>query len=231
MNTTAFRSANGDGSGAAPRSAPFAEHFPLTRRDYAFIVGFWLLYALLTIANHAFDSGPPDRRPDWTLTTWIIIELAQAGLWMLLTPLIVSMVGRARSERVSRGVNVLVLILLGVIVALAVSVFGYELRDVVRSASPPRAAGGAGGGGHGPPLWFGFLNALVIYLGVLAAGLARAYSLRLRARGASRRRSCRRSSPRRGSTRCAASSIRTSSSTRSTRSRRSSSATRAACGA
>lgn len=34
----------------------------------------------------------------------------------------------------------------------------------------------------GPPLWFGFVNALVIYTGVLAAGLARAYSLRYRER-------------------------------------------------
>lgn len=184
MNTTAFRAANGDGSHSARRSAPPREHFPLTRRDYSFIVGFWLIYALLTIANHAFDPGPPDRRPDWTLTTWIIIEVAQAALWMLITPVVVSMAGRARSERVSRSMNFFVLFLLGVAVALGVSIFGYELRDLVRSASPPRAVvtRAGGGGGHGPPLWFGFLNALVIYLGVLAAGLARAYSLRFGAR-------------------------------------------------
>jgi two-component system LytT family sensor kinase len=154
------------------------EHFPLTRRDISFIVGFWLIYALLTIANHAFDQGPPERRPDAALTTWIVIALAEATLWALLTPLIVSVAGRARSERMSRGTNFLLLSLLGIVVALGVSVFGHELRDVLLDR-PNRVGGDRG---HGPPLWFGFLNALVIYLGVLAAGLARAYSLRLGAR-------------------------------------------------
>ena len=73
----------------------------------------------------------------------------------------------------------LLLALLGVVIALGVSVFGHELRDVLLRAPDPRRGIGRG---HGPPLWFGFLNALVIYLGVLAAGLARAYSLRLGAR-------------------------------------------------
>jgi two-component system LytT family sensor kinase len=181
VNTTAAGSANGDAPHATSRSAPPTEHFPLTRRDYSFIVGFWLIYALLTIANHAFDPGPPDRRPDWSLTTWTVIAMAEAALWALLTPLIVSVAGRARSERVSRTLNYLILLALGVLIALGVSVFGHELRDLFRSG-PSRAVTGAGGGGHGPPLWFGFLNALVIYLGVLAAGLARAYSLRLGAR-------------------------------------------------
>jgi len=154
------------------------ERFPLTRRDYSFIVGFWLLYALLTIANHAFDPGPPDRRPDSGITTWIIIACAEAALWALLTPLIVSVAGRARSERMSRATSFALLVLLGVMVALGVSLFGYELRDLLIQRPPGRD----GSARHGPPLWFGFLNALVIYLGVLAAGLARAYSLRLGAR-------------------------------------------------
>ena len=177
MTSTAFGSANGDTPVAAPRSSP-KEHFPLTRRDYSFIVGFWLIYALLTIANHAFDPGPPDRRPDSTLTTWVIIAIAEAALWALLTPLIVSMAGRARSERMSRATRFALLLLLGLAVALGVSVFGHELRSLLIN----RPDGRDGVARHGPPLWFGFLNALVIYLGVLAAGLARAYSLRLGAR-------------------------------------------------
>ena len=35
---------------------------------------------------------------------------------------------------------------------------------------------------RGPPIWFGILNALVLYLGVLAAGLARTYSRRYQLR-------------------------------------------------
>jgi len=154
------------------------EHFPLTRRDVSFIVGFWLLYALLTIANHVFDTGPRGQGPDPTsLRSWILIALSEAGLWALLTPGIVSMVGRVRSDRMSRATYFLLLALLGVIIALSVSVLGHLLRDMVRSQPSDGDSGR-----RGPPLWFGFLNALVIYLGVLAAGLARAYSLRLSAR-------------------------------------------------
>ena len=155
------------------------EHFPLTRRDFSFIIGFWLIYALLTIANRAFDSGPPDRPPDAGLTTWMIVALAEAALWAILTPVIVSVAGRARSERTSRATHFALLALFGVVIALSVSVFSHELRDLLL-ARP--ATSGRSSRGRGPPLWFGFLNALVIYLGVLAAGLARAYSLRLGAR-------------------------------------------------
>ena len=179
MTSTAFRSASDDSRKPGVRSAAPPEHFPLTRRDIAFIVGFWLIYALLTIANHAFDPGPPDRRADTTLTTWIIIALAEATLWALITPVIVSMAGRTRSERMTRGANFVILSLLGVGIAVGMSVFGHELRDLLLDRPANRSGGGRG---HGPPLWFGFINALVIYLGVLAAGLARSYSLRLGAR-------------------------------------------------
>ncbi|MBK5187588.1 MAG: hypothetical protein JJD97_05045, partial [Gemmatimonadaceae bacterium] len=106
-----------------------AEHFPLSRRDLSFIVGFWLLYALLTIANHVFDPGSPERRPDTSLTAWIMIAVTEAALWALLTPMIMSVVGRARPERMSRATYVLLLTLLGVVMALGVSVAGHLLRD------------------------------------------------------------------------------------------------------
>jgi two-component system LytT family sensor kinase len=155
-----------------------AERFPLTRRDISFIVGFWLIYALLAIANHAFDPGPPDSRPNVTpLSSWIAIALAEAMLWALLTPFIVSLAGRIGSDRVKRAMQFLIFASLGIVVALGVSVTGHLLRDQLMQRPLD-----ADGRSHGPPLWFGFLNALVIYLGVLAAGIARAYSLRFRAR-------------------------------------------------
>ena len=62
-------------------------------------------------------------------------------------------------------------------IALGVALVGRAVRGAL--LAPP---GGNPNRPHGPPLWFGFINALVIYLGVLAAGFARAYSLRFRAR-------------------------------------------------
>ncbi|MFI5243325.1 MAG: hypothetical protein ACHQRL_09985, partial [Gemmatimonadales bacterium] len=116
MTTSGLGATNHDTRKTAHRAGAPAEHYPLTRRDLSFIVGFWLIYALLTIANHAFDPGPPDRRADGTLTIWVFIALAEVALWALLTPLIVSIAGRARSERMSRGMNYLLLALVGVVI-------------------------------------------------------------------------------------------------------------------
>ena len=175
MTSSASRSTNG-GPDSAPRSTAPTENFPLTRRDIAFIVGFWLIYALLTTASHAFDSAPLGRRPDSTLVTWTVFAFAEAALWALLTPFIFAIAGRTRSERMSRVTIAFLLVLLGVVIALGVGIFGYELRDVLADRLPSTTGGTRW---RGPPLWFGFLDALVIYLGVLAAGFARAYSLRL----------------------------------------------------
>ena len=171
----------GDRASSDAPSRPTAppERFPLTRRDVSFIVGFWLIYALLTIANHAFDPGPPDGRPSTTpLSAWIAIAAAEAALWALLTPLIISLATRIGSDRQRRVVHALFFAALGVVIALGVSVINHATRDALMQ----RAADATPGRSHGPPLWFGFFNALVIYCGVLAAGVARAYSLRFRAR-------------------------------------------------
>src|SRR5258707_76498 len=81
-------------------------------------------------------------------------------------------------------------------IAVLLGTFGTELRHALTpfrgGGGPPpiadtlagavrrsgRSGGGGGGsrGGGGPPVWFGILNALVLYLGVVAAGLARTYS-------------------------------------------------------
>ncbi|MEO7038827.1 MAG: histidine kinase [Gemmatimonadaceae bacterium] len=184
--TSAFDNTNRPASGADGKLATPAEQFPLSRRDVPFIVGFWLLYALLNIANHVFDLGPPDRHPDTTLSGWILFAFLEAALWALLTPVIMSIVGRVRSERMTRPTDVLLLTLFGVIIALAVSVAGHALRDLLQTPPPavvsPGGPGTDSGGRHGPPIWFGFLNALFIYGGLLAAALARVYSLRFSAR-------------------------------------------------
>jgi len=178
VTSSASRSTNG-GPDSAPQSIAPSESFPLTRRDIAFISGFWLIYALLTTASHGFDSGPLGRRPDSTLVTWTILAFAEATLWALLTPFIFAIAGRTRSERMSRVTIAFLLVLLGVVIALGAGIFGYQLRGVLADRLSSTTVGT---GWRGPPLWFEFLDALVIYLGVLAAGFARAYSLRLGAR-------------------------------------------------
>jgi len=161
-----------------PRTIAPAERFPLTRRDISFIVGFWLIYALLTVANHAFDSGPDSRPSLNPLSTWIAIALAESLVWALLTPLIVSLAVRIGADKQNRIAQFLFFAALGIAIGLGVSLIGHATRDALLQRPPDADSGRS----HGPPLWFGILNALVIYLGVLAAGVARAYSLRFRAR-------------------------------------------------
>ena len=73
-----------DSRDATSRSAAAIEYFPFTRRDLSFIVGFWLIYALLTIANHVFDAGPRGQGHDSTsLSSWIVIVVLEAELWAL----------------------------------------------------------------------------------------------------------------------------------------------------
>jgi LytS/YehU family sensor histidine kinase len=110
--------------------------------------------------------------------------------WALLTPLIFWLASRGDSED-SRPRQLALLAAAGVAVALVMSVVGYAMHDGMRPGPPPPGSRNAQ---ILPPLgpridralvrqlWFGFINALVISMGVLAAGIARAYSLRYRER-------------------------------------------------
>jgi LytS/YehU family sensor histidine kinase len=78
---------------------------------------------------------------------------------------------------------VLLYLAIGIVVALFVSYFVGLVRNAVLPPPPRRSTGFAGRGRPlfgAPRLWA--LNDFVIYMGILAAGLARHFSLRYRAR-------------------------------------------------
>jgi two-component sensor histidine kinase len=151
-------------------------HLPLSRRELVLVAAFWAVYALLTVAGRVFDSGPGPRL-DWTSGP-VVVAAVESLSWALLTPVIFGMAGRFGSERGGLGAQLAIFAAVGIAVAAILSLGGDALRELFHRPPPgprrPRPPG--------PPLWFGFVNALVVYLGVLAAGLARAYSLRYRAR-------------------------------------------------
>jgi two-component system LytT family sensor kinase len=152
-------------------------------RELAAIVAFWVGYALLTLANRIFDQGGPSA----AINGRIIVAAVEAMCWMVLTPVLFALVGRFDLERSrpqrERWLGVLLIALVTVVSAALLGFVGRELREVF---TPFQGRGPGGGGRGGPPpnvrLWFGFFNALVLALGVVATGVARAYSLRLRAR-------------------------------------------------
>jgi two-component system LytT family sensor kinase len=159
------------------------QDLPLTRREIATIIAFWTAFAMLQFANRLFDAmsrpGPTNFQ-----SGWLTIPLVDSISWALLTAPLFWLASRYSTDRVSRRQQFLVFGAVGLVVVLLVGVLGTEARSILGSA-PPGGGGGGGRGGRGnrpPPFWFGILNALVIYFGVIAAGIARAYSVRYRAR-------------------------------------------------
>ena len=155
-------------------------------RELAAIVAFWTGYALLTIANRFFDPG---AGPPGSMRARALIAAIEAFCWILLTPTLFWLVGRfdVESSRPTgrRWVGLVTIALVAIFAALVLGVIGRELRATLAPLSPAIAAARAAAGERvtrGPPLWFGFVNALILALGVVATGVARAYSLRLRSR-------------------------------------------------
>jgi two-component system, LytTR family, sensor kinase len=155
---------------------PHPPDLPLSRRELVLVAGFWLVYGTLTVANRIFDRGPG---PGFGPTSGVVLAaVVEAAGWALLTPWIFKLAARHGAGR-RRPADLAILAGVGILIAVAIPLTTGALRH---PGPPPGAPGRHGGGPGGPPFWFGFLNALVIYLGVLAAGLARTYSLRYQAR-------------------------------------------------
>ena len=151
-----------------------SEDFALSRRELALVAAFWACYAVLMVAARVFDGGPGPGL-EWRSGP-VATTVAEALCWALLTPTIFRMAGRLGEGR-QPAASAAILAAVGLGIATLLSVGG----DAIRAALPPPGAP-PGPPHRGPPVWFGFLNALIVYAGVLAAGLARAYSLRFRAR-------------------------------------------------
>lgn len=177
-----------EGTSTSPVVEPYREarHIRLMPgpREIAAIAAFWTAYALLTLANRIFDQGGPSA----AMNGRIMVAAIEALCWTIVTPILFALVGRVDLERSrprnDRWVGLLIIALVTVASAVVLGLIGRELRETFTPF--PVGRGGRGGGRGGPPegvrLWFGFFNALILALGVVAVGVARAYSLRLRSR-------------------------------------------------
>ncbi len=153
--------------------------FRLSRRELFLIVAFWTFMAVLTAANRLLDP----RQLGFQITNSsapLVLAFLYSYLWALLTPLIFWVSARFLVEQRHRVVGIVVLLAIGFATAIVIGVAGDALRSML--VPFPGRRGGRGGGG--PPGFFWlrpwFFNEFITYLGVLAAGLARAYSLRYR---------------------------------------------------
>jgi two-component system, LytTR family, sensor kinase len=150
-------------------------------REFAAIAAFWTGYGLLTLAKRLFDAGGPPV----SMSGRVIVAAIEALCWTIVTPILFALVGRVDLERSrsrrDRWIALLIIALVTIASAAVLGLIGRELRETFTPFRGGR--GGRGGGpGEGIRLWFGFFNSLVLALGVVATGVARAYSLRLRSR-------------------------------------------------
>lgn len=153
----------------------------ITRRELVFILAFWMLFALVTVASRMFD--PRGAQPQGSLLSpFNLLAVAESMLWVLLTPAVFWLAARFPLDRGGRMAHVALYVAGGLAVLLVVSLFGDAMRDWFLPVRPGRRQSEL-------PWWnlagrFWLLNDLIRYMGVLAAGLARSYSLRYRSRQA-----------------------------------------------
>ena len=160
-------------------AAATTQPFRLSRRELLLILAFWTFMAVLTAANRLLDP----RQLGFQITNSsapLILAFLYSYIWALLTPLVFWVSARFLVEQRHRVLGILALLAIGFAVAISIGIAGDALRSMVLPF--PGRRGGRGGG---PPGFFWlrpwFFNEFITYLGVLAAGLARAYSLRYRA--------------------------------------------------
>lgn len=152
--------------------------FRLSRRELLLIVAFWTFMAALSVGNRFLDP----RQLGFQLTNPsapILLALVSSYLWALLTPFVFWLSARVLADHRHRVVGMLALVVVGFAIAVALGMTGEVLRSTLMpfpARRGPRA--GAVPGFFWLRPWF--LNDFITYLGVLAAGLARAYSLRYR---------------------------------------------------
>ena len=166
------------------------DRFPLSRREWLFLIAFWMGYAALLVASRLFDRGAASQLAG--IATNAVLE---ALAWVALTPLIFALA--VRLEGRDRRVTWAVLAIAGVAIAFMVGWAATELRQSLMPTGGGPRGGFEGGrfegvrdsiprgrprGQRGPPIWFGVLNALVLYAGTVSAGVARAYSRRYQLR-------------------------------------------------
>ena len=163
---------------AQPGSDAYSGPVQLKAVEYLLIFGFWTLIALLSTANALFD--PLVRGPS-PIPRSVPVSMAfiDSYLWAALTPFIFWLAGRFSVE----SSNWLRRLPLFVGVGLAISIPFDMLTDFLRAGQLHAAQAILG---DLPPvtrvrrLWF--MNEFLIYIAVLAAGFAREYFLRYRAR-------------------------------------------------
>ncbi|HEX8432440.1 MAG TPA: histidine kinase, partial [Longimicrobium sp.] len=169
-----MNSATATEPGPTPGATP--DRVPRDRTELLLILAFWTFMAVLASANAFLD--PRGRAMQSAIPAGpVAVAFAQSYLWAALTPLIFRLATRFRLERSNRVAHVLIFLVVGLVAAM----FVEQMITFLRLAlfDPPRRFRNLGPFAGITRLWF--LDDLIVYIAVLAAGVARDYFLRFRA--------------------------------------------------
>ena len=139
---------------------------------------FWLFLALLSAANRLLEPRRPGLAPGFP-TGPIGMAVAESVIWALVTPLVFGISRRFVSGHRNRAARIALLFLGGIGVSIFVDVALDFVRVYVLNLQFRGRTGFDPWRGIAR-LWF--LREMVVYAGIVAAGLARDYFWRYRAR-------------------------------------------------
>jgi two-component system LytT family sensor kinase len=165
-----------------PMPAQTGEKFSLSAREITLIFAFWTFLATLSAVNRLLDPRGFGFRP-MSPAGPIALAYIESWIWAAFTPLIFWLSSWTSARTRSPWIRVPLLLLIGIAIAVIV----YTLLDGARFLviEPSQVVGRRGRGVPRTvfaPLReigrFRFLNQLLVYLAVLAAGYARTFFLR-----------------------------------------------------
>jgi two-component system LytT family sensor kinase len=163
------------------------EKFTLSTREILLIFAFWTFLATLSAVNRLLDPRGFGFRP-MSPAGPITLAFVEAWAWAAVTPVILWLSSWSSASKSEGGwarsmwVRVPLLLLLGIGIAILVYTLLNAARFIVFDPPVTGRRGRGGGGSAFAPLRelgrFRFLNQLLVYLAVLAAGFAREFFLR-----------------------------------------------------
>ena len=151
----------------------------LSRGEWAAILGFWLFMAVLTAANRLLDPRRPPGLQPVSASVPVALALVEALVWAAVTPLVFWLTRRASAMDGRRGAQVALLGAGGVVVSIGVDAVFDGARAMLLGL-PGRHNLFVDPVGTLTHLWF--LREMIVYCGIVAAGVAREYSVRYRVR-------------------------------------------------
>jgi signal transduction histidine kinase len=155
------------------------DHVPLRRSELLGIFAFWTFLAILTAANGLLDPRGRGLQP-LVAGAPVTLAFVESYLWAALTPFLFWLTSRFSIERDNRVPRVLLFVVAGVLVAMLVeAVLAYLRLEVFFTTRRRRPIDFSPFFGMTRLFW---LDDLMVYFAVVAAGFARDYFRRYQAR-------------------------------------------------